>query len=76
MMKIFHPVQGHGVRTIAVAPAAVDPTARVEGWLDAEGTPVTFNIRFIYGVAEVADEMGRFMVDKKLARKSRPLLTA
>ncbi len=75
-MKIYHPTQGHGLRSIAVAPAAMDPTARVPEWQDENGDPVTVTVRFRYGMAEVEDPIGRFLVAKGLAKKTRPLLLA
>jgi len=61
-----------GVKVLAIAPASEDPTARVDGWVDDEGKPVTFNIRFRNGVAECTDEIGRFLIHTKRAVARQP----
>jgi len=78
MMKVYYAaaLERPGVRTIMVAPAAIDPTARVEEWQDAEGNPVTIGVRFIHGVATVEESLGRFLIAHGHARGTRPLLAA
>jgi hypothetical protein len=75
-MKVYTPARQDGIRTIAVAPAAVDPTARVAEWQDDDGKPLTISVRFVHGVAEVADNLGRFLIAHGYAKKTRPLLYA
>lgn len=45
---------------------------------DSEGKsfnePIMFTVKFENGVAEVPDNLGRYMIDKGLARKSRLIL--
>ncbi len=70
------PLRRDGERTIYVAPAAVDPTARVPEWQDPDGNPLSIGVRFIRGVAEVDDALGRFLIAHKLAQKNRPVIEA
>lgn len=78
MMRVYYPdaLERPGIRTISVAPAATDPTARVPEWQDPNGDPITLHVRFVHGVADVDDALGRFLIAHKHARKSRPLLVA
>ena len=66
------PMNTLGVKVLAIAPASEDKTARVDGWLDDEGKPVTFNVIFKNGVAECADEIGRFLIHTKRAVARQP----
>lgn len=77
-MKVYYPERQErpGVRCISVAPAAVDPTGRVPEWQDADGNPLTLHVRFINGEAVVDDPLGRFLIAKGHAKKTRPLLYA
>jgi hypothetical protein len=75
-MKIYHPSGRYGLHTVAVAPAAIDRTANVEEWQDEEGNPRTLTVRFVYGEAVVDDSLGRFLISKGLAKKSRTIIQA
>jgi hypothetical protein len=78
-MIVWEPVartRAGGLHTIYVAPAKEDPSATVSDWVDRDGNPITFPVIFRGGKAEVSDSLGRFLIDKKLAKKSRPLLAA
>lgn len=43
-------------------------------FVDGEGKPKMFTVEFVNGVAEVADNLGRYMVDNKLARSHQFML--
>ena len=66
------PANSLGIKVIAIAPAFTDPSTRVEGWVDDDGKPVTFNIVFKDGKADVTDELGRFLIDQKRAVARQP----
>lgn len=59
-----------------LAPAA-DPAIALDGmpadWKLPDGTAKQMEITFVYGVAEVSDEVGRYMIARGLAHKSRLL---
>jgi hypothetical protein len=42
-------------------------------WTYADGRPKQFEIDFAHGVAEVNDELGRYMVDRGIAKRHRML---
>jgi hypothetical protein len=75
-MKVYHPVQGRSLQHLAVAPKAEDPSVGVKEWEDKDGEPVTLRVTFVHGVAEVDDSLGRFLIARKHAFKSRPLISA
>jgi hypothetical protein len=64
---------GAGIHRLSVSPATEDPSAR--DWArDANGSPVTSEVKFRRGEAVVRDDPGRFFVDRGYARKTRPLV--
>jgi hypothetical protein len=77
-MRVYN-YGSHGNGTIFVAPGKDQP--ETSDWIkvgrDASGRdtrePVQFTVKFQRGVAEVPDNIGRYLIDKKLARKS-PLI--
>lgn len=42
-------------------------------WLNADGGAKQISINFAYGVAEVPDELGKYMIARGLAQRSRLL---
>jgi hypothetical protein len=62
---------------VTIAPAAdklfVKPTECPKSWMQADGTPINFEINFAYGVADVDDEIGHYMVKRGIAHGSRML---
>lgn len=60
------------LHVIFVAPARDDPTSNVAEWQDHDGNPVTIRVQFYEGKAEVADPLGRYLIDKGLAKKAKP----
>jgi hypothetical protein len=75
-LKIYLPRYRDGLHTISVAPAAIDATARVPEWQDAEGNPTSQTVTFRYSEAVVEDPLGRFLVAHGYAKKTRPSLYA
>ncbi|MTD34023.1 hypothetical protein [Paludibacterium denitrificans] len=45
-------------------------------FLEPDGTPKTFVVEFRYGKAEVADNLGRYLIDQGLAQESVILMAA
>ncbi len=63
---------------MSVAPAG--DRAFVKGevpadWVNDENRPLNLEVDFVHGVAEVSDELGRYLIARGLARKSRILET-
>ncbi len=76
-MKVYWPTRGErpgGSKSLSVAPAAEDPTARVPEWLDAEGNPTTVTVHFRNGEADVSESLGRFLVARRHAVARRPAI--
>jgi hypothetical protein len=42
-------------------------------WVDRNGAPVRFEVDFKFGAAEVSDELGKYMVARGVAHKSRAM---
>jgi hypothetical protein len=60
---------------MSVAPAATVRNREVPAhWVDDNNNPVQFNIEFKYGAAEVEDDIGQYLVDSELARRTRLIL--
>jgi hypothetical protein len=61
---------------VNLAPAA-DPGVALQGvpddWKNPDGTAKQMQVDFVYGVAEVSDELGKYMVGRGIAHKSRLL---
>ena len=62
--------------TMFVCPAG-DPFLKGEkpsDWVDNENNPITFQIEFKHGKSEVDDKIGKYMIDRGLARKTKIIL--
>lgn len=57
------------LHVIMVAPARDDPTSNVAEWQDTDGNPLTLRVLFKEGMADVPDPLGRYLIDKGLAKK-------
>lgn len=62
---------------VIVAPAGDDEFVSSENclreWRNAKGDPVQFHVDFVFGVAEVQDELANYMVARGIAHRSRVL---
>jgi hypothetical protein len=68
-MKVYRPGE-IGRKSVFIAPGVEFPTSEfVE-----DGKPKQFDIKFVNGVADVSEEIGRYMVDKELAKTSPIIL--
>jgi hypothetical protein len=75
-MKIFRPYESNRVsNTVYVAPAAMPDGKGVSEWLRADGEPMAIAVEFKSGVAEVAGNLGRWMIANGHAQASPILLT-
>lgn len=71
-MKIYLPDQlQKPSRSIFVQPGR---QFSASDWLEADGSPKSFTVVFRYGMAEVADNLGNYMIDAGLAKRSPILL--
>lgn len=68
-MYVYQPGT-RGKRTTFAQPGAEYPVAH---FLDAEGKPIMFSVKFIEGRAEVSNEVGQYLIDKGIA-KSSPII--
>lgn len=79
-MKVYLPHDGtrppSPSHLMTVAPAA--HLAQIDGetdvpleWVTADNKPLTFTVEFHHGEADVADNLGRYLLKAKLARKTR-----
>lgn len=67
--------QARGSHTVHIAPAAhVKKDQCPESWFKPDGMPENFTVAFVHGVAEVTDEIGRYLVAHKMAGKSRLII--
>ncbi len=69
-MKVYHP-GARGKSTTFVQPGVHHP---VSDWMDEAGKPRMFAVAFIEGVAEVSDNLGKYMIDQGLAARSPIIL--
>jgi hypothetical protein len=46
----------------------------VSDWVDAQGHPILLSVKFNNGVADVESNLGKYLIDKGLAKKSRLIL--
>ncbi len=61
--------------TLLVTPAAHLPGQEMpHEFVERDGSPRTFDILFEYGKAEVPDVLGKYLVENKLAEKTRLIL--
>lgn len=70
--------QAVGVQTLHIAPAAHvgGATACPLDWLEDDGSPRNFTVIFRDGVAEVDDQIGRYLLAYKLAKRTKLILPA
>lgn len=70
--------QRSGVHTLDIAPMAhVGQKANCPAdWIQENGEPRQFTITFRDGSAEVSDEIGRYLVAHKLARRTALIVPA
>lgn len=56
-----------------VAPAAWNPQQQdiPAAWVDHENRPITFQVEFRHGTAEVDDELGKYLTDPKVGMAKR-----
>lgn len=60
---------------MCIAPASTARNEEVPAhWVDDKNNPVQFNVEFKYGVAEVEDDIGRYLIKNELARRSKMIL--
>ena len=58
----------------------MSPAAHLAGkelpheFVEPDGKPRNFEITFVYGKAEVPDALGKYMIEQKLAEKTRLIL--
>lgn len=64
-MKVYKQTQSQSTHTLFIQPGNDHPENSV--WLDSKNKAKMFEIVFKYGVAEVDDRLGQYMIDKKLA---------
>lgn len=70
-MRVFRPQDAEVPRhTVFVQPGRDFPTAE---FLDEDGKPRMYAVEFRAGCAEVADNLGAYMIDHDLAQRS-PLI--
>lgn len=69
-MKVYHP-GARGKSTTFVQPGVHHP---VSDWMDEAGNPRMFAVEFIEGVAEVPDNLGKYLIDRELASCSPIIL--
>src|SRR5579863_5782344 len=68
-MKVYN----HGLNAkhvLYVQPAVDYPEAPAE-WKEADGRPKLFSIEFVRGVAEVDKNLGDYLIEKGLAKKTK-----
>ena len=68
-MRVFHESPN---MLVIVQPGTEHP--ETTEFVDAEGTPILFSVQFKNGVARVIDPLGRFMLNKGLAKRSAIIL--
>ena len=77
MMRIYDLMNkgNAGENTIYVSPAKLTAQPDPE-WIGDDGKPLQFPVRFRNGVALVDEKLGKLLVEKGYARKTRPLIRA
>jgi hypothetical protein len=60
---------------------SICPARHLEGqgempsdWVNDKNEPIEFNIEFVYGAAEVPDNIGKYMVKHQLAKKTKLII--
>lgn len=69
-MKIYMP-GSKGLHRVFVQPGNEFPTS---DFMTKEGKPILFTVEFKEGMAKVPDNLGRYMLNKKLAQSSPIIL--
>lgn len=60
---------------MVIAPAGDVQNQEVPShWVDENNKPVQFNINFEFGAAEVDDTIGRYLIEKGLAKRTSLIL--
>lgn len=77
-MKVYLP--GTGAKTspshmLSVAPAADTKGEVPADWVNNDNEPLQFRIQFKFGVAEVDDRMGRYLIERGICRKTALILS-
>ncbi len=68
-MKVYRP-GSRGRHTLMVAPGAHHPISEFIEGKGRDRKPKQFNVVFVDGVAEVSENLGRYLIDKDLAKRS------
>lgn len=78
MIKVYapNPEQWDKVFTLHIAPAADIQGEAPAGWLHDDGTPCNIGVTFQYGEAVVTSEVGRYLIARGLARKTKLIVPA
>jgi hypothetical protein len=70
-MRVYRPQDRNVPRhAVIVQPGRDFPTSE---WMDEDGKPRMFRVVFQAGCAEVADNLGQYMIDQEIAQRS-PLI--
>lgn len=72
-MKVYQPDSRTGRRTVFVQPGVHHP---VSDFMDEHGKPKMFSVVFTLGEADVPDNLGQYMIDRELAKRSPIILPA
>lgn len=76
-MKVFTQSRhmSTGAHSIHIAPGAHEKRENCpEEWFDHDGTPKQMVVAFMHGVAEVDDQVGRYLLAHRLAGRSRLII--
>ncbi len=65
-MRVYHKLGSS--QALFVCPGKEFPT--VSDWHGADGKPLTITVTFKDGIAKVADNLGRYLLDNDLAQSS------
>jgi hypothetical protein len=69
-MKVYYPTNNRGAQRIFVTPAK-DGGAEISDFVDDENRALTFEVVFHFNHGtEVSDPLGKYLIAKKLARKT------
>lgn len=73
-MKVYADAQRHfsGIHTIHIQPGKEYP--ETGDWCDALGNPILISVEFKNGIAEVEGNIGKYLIEKNLARKTKPII--
>lgn len=72
-MRVYYAGNPRANIIVTVAPAA-DPRGVKGGviadWLNADGSPKNIEVAFVNGSVELPDELAKYLIDAKLARRT------